>query len=259
MRFEPDEIKRSRRKTLSLEIKKDGRFVVHAPLYMDMADICAFIEQKQDWIAASLFKSRAAADRAESVDFSEGSLIPFMGRMIRLSYHDRRSVRLVGAGEFSSLSETAASSFAPLDEAVLLLPSPLFSSAGIKLAGSSSVEEERSKNRALVQQWYRLQASSVLNGRTELYAARMGLEYDKVHITGARTNWGSCNAKGGINYSLHLMCVSLFEIDYVVVHELSHIRHRDHSPAFYREVATILPDYKKRNSALKANAWVLEL
>lgn len=259
MRFEPDEIIRTKRKTLSLEIKKDGRFVVHAPLRISKAEIDEFIDSKQAWIAKTLEKCSVSVSKVLDVDYSRGSFIPFLGRMIRLDYHDAKSMKLVGADILNRLPDDELSDFSPAEGVTLYLPSPAFRRDGIQLGDTYSGERELADNRRMADSWYRHQSASVLKARTTLYAARMGLVCSRVGITKARTCWGSCNAKSGINYSLHLICVSICELDYVVVHELSHIRHRDHSAAFYKEIGKVLPDYKKRISAMEQNAWVLEL
>ncbi len=260
MIYEPDEIIRSRRRTLSLEIKKDGRFVVHAPYYVNNAEIEDFVRSKQDWIIKNLEKCSVRISKALDVDYSKDSSIPFLGCMIRLDYHDRRTIRLEGTEILNELPADRPSDFMPLENVCLKLPSPAFRKNGIELNDSPlSPELENEENRLMINGWYKHQASSILKARTTLYASRMGLKYSRVGITKARNSWGSCNAKYGINYSLHLICVSIRELDYVVVHELSHILHRDHSAAFYKEIEKVLPDYKERDSALEHNAWVLEI
>ena len=260
MRYEPDEIIRSRRRTLALEIKKDGRFVVRAPYHAGVQEINEFLDSKQAWIAKTLEKCSLRMSRALNVDFKQKSTFPFLGRMIGLDYHDGRSLKLCGADILNRLPADEPSDFRLLKDVTLLLPSPAFRRDGIALGSvPCTPEKEAEENRRLVSSWYRRQAASILKARTALYAARMGLEPRRVSVTKARTCWGSCNAKCGINYSLHLICVSIREIDYVVVHELSHIRHRDHSAAFYAEIEKILPDHKKRSAALEQDSWVLDL
>ncbi len=260
MYYQPDEIIRSRRRTLSIEIKKDGRFVVRAPYYVNSAEIEAFVRSKQAWIAKTLEKCSERVSKILDVDFSAGSCIPFLGRLIKLDYHEGRSMKLIGADKLNSLPTDELSSFSVLEGVTLLLPSPAFRREGISLGGEAyPAEQELEENRRMVNSWYRHQSASVLKARTALYAARMGLKYSRVGITKAKTSWGSCNAKYGINYSLHLICVSVSEIDYVVVHELSHILHRDHSAVFYKEIGKVIPDYKTRSSALDRNAWVLDI
>ena len=73
----------------------------------------------------------------------------------------------------------------------------------------------------------------------------------RIKITSAKKRFGSCNGKNSICFSLYLMQYPQAAIDYVVVHELCHIRHHDHSPAFYRLVESVLPDYKERERLLR--------
>ena len=99
----------------------------------------------------------------------------------------------------------------------------------------------------------RRRAKEVLPQRVAYYAARMGVEPTALKITSARTRYGSCSGKNSINFSLYLMEKSPRAIDYVVVHELAHIKQHNHSPAFYKEIEKILPDYKERIKELKKN------
>ena len=94
-------------------------------------------------------------------------------------------------------------------------------------------------------------AKIYLSGRTQYFADIMGLKYGRITITGAKTRFGSCSAKGNICYSYRLLLYPKAAIDYVVVHELSHLVHMNHSSDFYRLVSSILPDYKERKKLLK--------
>ena len=94
-------------------------------------------------------------------------------------------------------------------------------------------------------------ARDYLPGRVEQYASLMGLRPAGISITGARTRFGSCSAKNRICFSWRLMGYPEAAIDYVVVHELAHIRHKDHSPAFYDCIARILPDWQERRALLR--------
>jgi predicted metal-dependent hydrolase len=98
---------------------------------------------------------------------------------------------------------------------------------------------------------WRREAAAYLPARVAHYAALMGLIPAAVKITAARTRWGSCSAKGNLNFSCRLMGQPPEAIDYVVVHELCHLRHMNHSADFWRLVASVLPDYKERAALLK--------
>lgn len=94
-------------------------------------------------------------------------------------------------------------------------------------------------------------AKVVLKNKTEYYAKIMGLKYGRITITSAKTRFGSCSSKGNISYSYRLMLYPEEAIDYVVVHELAHLVEMNHSAAFYKVVASVLPDYKERKKLLK--------
>ena len=98
---------------------------------------------------------------------------------------------------------------------------------------------------------YIRRAKACLPQRVAYYAERMGLCPTKVRITGARTRFGSCSSQGHICFSWRLMQYPPEAIDYVVVHELAHIPHKNHGREFYACVAEILPDYKKRRALLR--------
>jgi hypothetical protein len=95
------------------------------------------------------------------------------------------------------------------------------------------------------------QAKDYLPGRVEFYARQMGLFPTAVRFSRAKTRFGSCSAKDSITFSLRLMEYPPAAIDYVVVHELAHIRHKNHGKEFYRLVASVLPDYRQREALLK--------
>ena len=96
-----------------------------------------------------------------------------------------------------------------------------------------------------------LEANDYLPKRVEYYSDIMNVKPTGLKITSAKKRFGSCNRKNSICFSLYLMQYPQAAIDYVVVHELCHIRHHDHSPAFYRLVESVLPDYKERERLLR--------
>ena len=89
--------------------------------------------------------------------------------------------------------------------------------------------------------------------RVARYALKIGVTYGRITIRNQRTRWGSCSAKGNLNFNCLLMLMPPEVIDSVVVHELCHRKHMDHSPAFYAEIYRVYPDYDKCNAWLKKN------
>ncbi len=102
-------------------------------------------------------------------------------------------------------------------------------------------------------------ALSYIPKRAEHYAGMAGVKYGRITIRNQRTRWGSCSSKGNLNFNCLLMLTPPEVIDSVVVHELCHLKHLDHSKAFYAEVRSIFPEYDKWSAWLKENGKVILL
>lgn len=152
----------------------------------------------------------------------------------------------------------------------LLVRAPFFTPLSVIDAFVASREDwirkalDRQKNRPVRPelspeelQALKTKAKAILPQKVAHYAAIMGLTPEKglspaaITITAAKTRWGSCSANNRLSFSCRLMQYPDAAIDYVVVHELAHIYHKNHGPAFYRCVETYLPDYKARRALLK--------
>lgn len=116
-----------------------------------------------------------------------------------------------------------------------------------------SVEYSKEEEQAL-----RKQADQVLPGLIKRFGEALHVSPTRVTITAARTRFGSCSAKGGISFSYRLMAYPQSAIEYVVLHELAHLKELNHSPAFYRLIESLMPDYKARAALLKLPAPGLE-
>ena len=119
-----------------------------------------------------------------------------------------------------------------------------------------AVEKQRRKNASAVHvtredmEQLRKQAKKILPERIAFFAERMDLEAPPFRVTSARTRYGSCSPKNSLSFSLFLMANTPEAIDYVVVHELAHIRNKNHGPRFWAEVSSVLPDWKARRKML---------
>ena len=97
------------------------------------------------------------------------------------------------------------------------------------------------------------QAAQILPSKVRRFAAEIGVSYDRITIRSQRTRWGSCSAKGNLNFNCLLMLCPEEVMDYVVIHELCHRKEMNHSPAFWAEVETYCPDYRIHRQGLKEN------
>jgi len=219
--IEINKLVRSKRKTLALIVETDGTLTVRAPLRMKETDIRGFIEAKQGWIRRKQAQVREAAPPARQ--YVEGEMFWYMGREVPL--------RIVSSGK------------------------PALVMDGVfKLTKSAQPEAE-----SVFTTWYREQARKVLTERVEFFARKYGFKNGKIRISSARTRWGSCSSKDTLSFTWRLVMAPLDVIDYVVVHELCHLKEMNHSKVFWAQVETILPDYKWRRKWLKDNGATLHL
>ena len=109
------------------------------------------------------------------------------------------------------------------------------------------------QRRILLEKWYRRQAEQLLSEKAAFYAERLGVSFADIRIKDQRSRWGSCSSMGNLNYNWKLVLMPPGVLDYVVVHELAHRREMNHSAAFWKVVATWMPDYKKYRKWLRDN------
>lgn len=166
------ELVRSRRKTLSVQVTREGRVIVRAPLRLAKREIDRFVREHADWITKALAHQRSLAE--------------------------------------------------------------------------AHPEPDEQQARALVER-----AAREIPPKVRHYAALMGVQPTGVRITSARTRFGSCSGKDSLCFSWRLMQYPEDAVDYVVVHELAHIVHKNHGPYFWALVGQYMPDYKRRRALLR--------
>jgi len=114
----------------------------------------------------------------------------------------------------------------------------------VRLRAGVPEDEQSEEIRAALENWYRQQAKEYIAERTAILAAQHGFEYIGVKIRGQRTRWGSCSSKGNLNFNWKLMMVPAAAVDYVIIHELCHLRELNHSARFWALVRELCPNYK---------------
>lgn len=220
MAVTPDEIIRSRRKTLAISIDAFGRLIVRAPLTMSEAKIKAFLEEKQRWIMRKQAERQGAGIclPPENLDGYEFLLLG-----------EKHKIRLADTGKVSY----------NLKESVIYLPN------------------KNPKERLI--KWLKDNAKRIFSERTQQTARRMETSYRSVMITSARGRWGSCSGNNALHYSFRLLYAPKDVIEYVIVHELAHTKHKNHSKAFWAEVAKYAPDWKMKRNWLKTHGALMEV
>jgi predicted metal-dependent hydrolase len=232
----PYVVKRSSaRRTLSLRVHETGQVLVHAPLRLPQGHIEGFVLRHAAWVLNQL------ARRPQSPAWRDGMDLPYLGTTLRLVLAEpdpgraaRPSVDEPLRPEEKLLGAAARDPGVRLDGDRLLCP-----------VTHGAVEER-------VRAWYRCRAQPILDRRLAATCRAVGRAEPAWRLSDARTRWGSLSAKGVVGLNWRLIKASAPEIDYVICHELAHFRHRNHSAAFWREVARLCPDYATARAGLRA-------
>jgi predicted metal-dependent hydrolase len=222
MQIQIDKFIRSHRRTIALIIERDGTLTVRAPMRLPHAAIDAFIQQKADWIVRTREKLKALKP-APLRQYVDGETFLFLGSSfdLKLVQHQRPDLQFDNG---FTLSQSA---------------------------------QPKGGQRFL--KWYKERACEVIFERVREYAARYKFTPKQVKISSAKTRWGSCSPDGTLNFTWRLVMAPLDVVDYVVVHELAHLRVKNHSSKFWQVVESIYPEYGKQRKWLKENGEKLNL
>lgn len=218
-----DQVIRSRRRTVAIIVEPDGRVTVRAPQHASQASLQAFVNEKAGWIIAKQSQVRAMAAELAPRQFQTGEKFWYLGQEIPLILVDRNRPVLVLERVF-------------------------------KLARASQLEGKK-----IFTGWYRRQARGLLSERVNQLAPRMGHAPPPIRITSARTRWGSCSSRGNLNFTWRLIMAPLPVIDYVVIHELTHLKIPNHSARFWEALSAAYPAYREQRAWLKENGHRLHL
>ncbi len=237
MAIVPDECVRSNRKTLSICVDGQGRLIVRAPMRCGEEQIAAFLQEKEKWIVKKQTERRENSILLPS-DNLDGYSFLLLGEKVTISLTEGKRILYFGEKVTISLTEGKRILYFA-KEKQLYLPS------------------DKPKERLV--KWLKENAKRIFRKVTDEYAEKMGVRYTSISVTSARTRWGSCSANNVLRYTFRLLYCPRELIEYVVVHELAHIRYKNHSKAFWTEVEKFIPDCKLRRRQLKQYGGVMDI
>ncbi len=225
-------LRRSRRRSIGFVVGVDG-LSVNAPTWLGVRDIEVALRQKSSWILIKLREQQDRARRLHSarVDWRDGASIPFLGQPVVVVLDARAGVTDSGA-----VLDAGGAADQPRR-------------LHIGLPAHATPEQIRD----VVQSWLQRQARRVFAERCEHFAAQLGVRYQRLSLSSAQTRWGSASADGSIRLSWRLIHFRLSTIDYVVAHELAHLREMNHSARFWDVVRSVVPDFEHTRLALKTD------
>lgn len=206
---------RSKRKTVSIYITQDATVEVRAPLKLAKSEIDRIVLEKEDWIVKHLAIQQERCKGKEGFLLDYGSMVLYRGQEYRVISREGNRIGF--------------------DDSGFYLP-PNLDPTNIKLA---------------VIQLYKLLAKADITDRVNHFSKIMGLTPTAVKINSAKSRWGSCSGRNSLNFTWRLILADDDLINYVVVHELAHIKEHNHSSRFWDIVAEVIPDYKQQRKGLE--------
>jgi hypothetical protein len=210
------QVRRSeRRRTLEITVERDGRLLLSAPTGCDQARLERFVQSKRRWVYEKLAAREAQKPAIPARRFVSGEGLPYLGRTFRL----------------------------------LLVPEQ---EAPVKLAAGRfrMRRADVAQGREHLVRWYTAHARPWLETRVERYAGRIDVEPGSLAVRELGYRWGSCGKGGRLYFHWRSILLPPRIADYVVVHELVHLREPHHSPSFWRAVERALPDFALRKQWL---------
>ncbi|TXT36869.1 MAG: hypothetical protein FD135_3981 [Comamonadaceae bacterium] len=227
------EFKRGQRRSIGFSVGVEG-LAVRAPKWVVLSEVDAALQSKAAWILRKLQETRERHQRLaeQTIVWQDGATLPFLGQQVRLQLDPQHGFGAAGAELVAAVG--------PDDMPTLRLSLPR----------SASTEQIKDG----VQAWLMRQAKQFFQQRLDHFAPLLGVQWKKLALSNAGTRWGSAKADGSIRLNWRLIHMPVSVIDYVVAHELSHLRVMDHSPRFWDTVRSVVPDYAALRQQLKHEA-----
>lgn len=216
-------VRKSRRRTLSVKLSARDSNKIYASLGMSEKVILDFLMSKQDWLEKNLTKIEEIKSLEHHPKFQEGELFPFLGEMKYFTFVPSKNKKIklqIEDGFISCYHE------------------------------KETTPDEKKIVEGLVQ-LYKQEASTYLIERCKTLASELKLIPSQVKIQTAHSRWGSCNSLGVVNLNWKLMLFTPALIDYVIIHELCHLKHMDHSANFWSLVRSFYPHFEDAQDYFK--------
>jgi predicted metal-dependent hydrolase len=212
---------RKRRKTISLQISDKSELVISAPYFTPIGEINRFVQEKQNWIHKTIQKRKEDSINNKSKEYITGEMFYYLGESFPLETFFEKNERkgLVFWGNRFYLNTADAAE------------------KGISYFVS----------------WYKKKAKQHFRQRVDFFSHEFNLRAKNVKITSANKRWGSCSADNNLSFGFRLIMAPPAVIDYVIVHEIMHIKEKNHSTAFWKLIEAFMPGYKTQRRWLKDN------
>ncbi len=217
-------IKRSKRKTISIYIERDGSVSILAPQKLSEEELETAIQTKEYLIYKHLAAWEDANRSKVEREFVSGQSFLYLGRNYRLDFVEEQDIPLKLQNGFFKLRH-----------------------------------RDKAKAAEHFIHFYKTRGLPHIQRKVEQYQSKMGVEPKNLRILELKHRWASCSKQGNLNFHWKCLMAPSAVLSYIVAHELTHLKHHDHSPAFWNELDKVMPDYDKHMRWLRENGAGMEL
>jgi hypothetical protein len=217
------EVKYSDRKTISITVERNRSVIVRAPFNTTSEIINSIIEKKKFLLHKKINSSNKFPIPKPYKEFVSGESIMYLGHLYKLeiSKEDFEGIRFENNFSISSLNRSKANQF--------------------------------------LKDFYYEQANEILIPRIKRFADSLGVLHNKISVADSKYRWGSCTPKGNLNFNWRIIKAPINVIDYIIVHELTHLLETNHTADFWNIISVQLPNYRKAKDWLKENGNLLDI
>lgn len=249
---------RRKRKTICIRIEENGQVIVSAPLRVSKQCILDIVQNRADWIIAKQIEVRKRVARKVSREIADGSTFMYLGEEypVHLIFQEnRRKIAIEFNNEESinnELNKYVSSKIGINSESENNHES--FSRKGF-IIHTNTMDQEKLK--AALEKWYRLETLKIVTQRIDYYSSNFKDKVSEIRVKEQKRRWASCTGKNAILFNWRISMARTDVIDYIVVHEMCHMDHRNHSKYFWNRVAEIMPSFKEKHEWLRVNGMNL--
>ncbi|MCX8058201.1 MAG: M48 family metallopeptidase [Spirochaetes bacterium] len=216
----------SKRKTICLQINSDLEILLKVPYNISEKECNNFIEKNREWIYKKLEVLKEKKKKWKKIDFKEGEKIPYLGNFY----------------VFKFISDSKKSIYLNKELLTIYINSKLYP-----------------KIKYYFIKFSKMKLKEIVENYVLEYSKKFSVKFNSIKITSSKTRWGSCTSNGNLNFSFRLIFVPDFVIRYIVVHELVHLKIKNHKRKFWDEVGKLFPQYKDSKKWLKENSFIIEI
>lgn len=224
-------VKRKNVKNISIKIEQDGNLLITCPMNITITTVEKIIKRKIKWITAKLEIMDKKNSRLSELQPDKLKYLLFLGKVL------------------------------PVKKCNIDIDKPYveFGQHEIDVYGNDDILSNMVGVKRIIYRQFKKKLQYVIEKRIDIYSRIIKVKPNKITIKAQKTIWGSCSSKGNLNFNYRLIMAPLDVIDYVVVHELCHLVHMNHSKEYWKLVESIIPDYNLKKNWLNDNGYIINI